>query len=160
MTKPFPHQSLNSISVILIGLFTTTLAVSTQVARADEFTLSGGFSPQTATGQTVGSYHLANISNRDTTRRHNLCLGYGTAEPDHIMTLQQDFETLTVAVDSGGADTTLLIQGPNDNTIRCNNDGGSSDASITDAFQAGSYRIWVGGFDPGATHNYTLLVTE
>ncbi|WP_421656616.1 hypothetical protein [Leptothermofonsia sp. ETS-13] len=81
--------------------------------------------------------------------------------PDHILVLQQFFPKLSLRVNSGGSDTTLVVQGP-DGVIRCGDDTGSKkDASITDTeWSAGSYKVWVGTSTPGVKRNYTLTVRQ
>ncbi|HYX16218.1 MAG TPA: hypothetical protein VE944_17985, partial [Nostoc sp.] len=68
----------------------------------------------------------------------------------------------TIQVDSNGNDTTLLIQGPDQTTIRCGDDTGKSkDASVSDRnWKRGTYRIWVGTFNPGGKRDYTLKVEQ
>ncbi|NJP11498.1 MAG: hypothetical protein HC866_20135 [Leptolyngbyaceae cyanobacterium RU_5_1] len=110
------------------------------------------------TGSTGGSTSLpAIVSNSDL---HSVkCLGFGDPKPDHLLILQQDFPNLSVRVNSGGSDTTLVIQGPN-GVVRCGDDMGSNkDASITDTnWKAGKYKIWVGTSAPGIQRDYTLTV--
>ncbi|AKG24378.1 hypothetical protein IJ00_01195 [Calothrix sp. 336/3] len=130
-------------------------------ANFGKIILSPGFSPDKGkvTGYTGGSYPLSAISNRD--RQGKPCIGFADTTPDHIMELKQDFSQLNIQV-SSGQDTTILIQGPNNDTIRCGDDTGrNKDASIRDSkFKKGTYRIWVGIFNSGAKHNYTLTVEE
>jgi hypothetical protein len=126
-----------------------------------EIRISSGFTPSQAQvdGVTTGVYGISNLASRD--RNGNLCLGYAEATPDHVLVLTDAFEHLNIAVDSDGSDTTLLIQGPNDETIRCNDnaDRRSQDAAIDDIdWAAGTYRIWVGSFDQGTQHDYVLTV--
>jgi hypothetical protein len=76
--------------------------------------------------------------------------------------LENDFSSLTLTVDSG-EDTTLLIQGPDDNTIRCGQDISRSnpDAEISDDnWSAGTYRVWVGTHNQGERFSYTLTAEE
>ncbi|MEB3268979.1 MAG: hypothetical protein VKJ09_10610 [Leptolyngbya sp.] len=115
---------------------------------------------QSVDGRTAGSYALSNIATTD--KDGNLCVGYGDVNPDHILVLENDFPSLTLTVDSG-EDTTLLIQGPNDNTIRCGQDISRSnpDADISDEnWPAGTYRVWVGTHNQGQRHSYTLSADE
>jgi hypothetical protein len=132
-----------------------------QSASFSSITLSPGFANAAgeAQGYTQGSFSLSSIANRD--RAGNLCLGFSDSTPDHILVLQQDFSRLSVQVDSGGGDTTLLIQGPN-NTVRCGDDTGSNtDASLQDTnWQSGEYRVWVGSFDANVRYDYTLRIRE
>ncbi|MBD2060258.1 hypothetical protein H6F88_30395 [Oculatella sp. FACHB-28] len=134
-----------------------------QSANFDSLTLSPGFSSADGTvqGYTQGSFSLSSIANRD--RSENLCVGFADTTPDHILVLQQDFSQLTLQVNSGGGDTTLLVQGPSDSTVRCGDDTGrtNTDASIQDSsWQAGTYKVWVGAFESGSRHEYTLTVRE
>jgi len=78
------------------------------------------------------------------------------------MVLQQDFSNLSVLVNTGGKDTTLVVQGPNDQSVRCGDDTGSSkDASVQGSnWSAGTYRIWVGSFESGQRLDYTITVRE
>ncbi|MBD0269802.1 MAG: hypothetical protein ICV77_16105 [Cyanobacteria bacterium Co-bin8] len=144
----------------LLGLLGTAPALA-QNANFEAITLGGGSSTGSAQGHTSGFFTLSNIAGRD--RSGNICAGFAASTPDHILTLQQDFSSLTVQVNSGGSDTTLLIQGPTDNEIRCGDDTDrrNLDASVQDSnFRAGTYRIWVGTHDQGQRHNYTLTVGQ
>ncbi|MBF2017104.1 MAG: hypothetical protein IGS23_18270 [Rivularia sp. T60_A2020_040] len=115
---------------------------------------------KSVTGYTGGSYPLSAISNRD--RRNNLCIGFADPKPDHILVLEKDFPKLNIKVNSRGYDTTLLIVGPNDKTIRCGDDTGESkDASINDSdWKAGTYKVWVGSFKAGVKRNYKLSLQQ
>ena len=146
---------------LLVAIATiATLPVLAETANFGTLTLSRGFQPPTAVlrGSTGGSYSLSAIANAD--RHKNKCLGFATPTPDHIIVLQQNFSKLTIKVNSGGKDTTLLVQ--SGNTVRCGDDAGQNkDASIVDSdWQAGSYRIWVGTVEPGVKSNYTISVQE
>lgn len=136
------------------------IVLATAAQASDEMRLALGFSSTQASGETVGSYGLANIANRDT--NGEFCLGYADRAPDHVLTLEEDFTDLTIAVNSGGADTTLLIQGPNNSTIRCNDSASrqNRDAKIQDTFSQGTYKLWIGSFEPEGRHRYTLRISE
>jgi hypothetical protein len=99
------------------------------------------------------------VSNRD--RHNNQCLGFGDPTPDHILVLQQAFPKLTLRVNSGGSDTTLVVQGP-DGVVRCGDDTGSKkDAGLTDTdWSTGSYKVWVGTVAPGVQRDYTLSIRQ
>ncbi len=147
--------------IALIAALSATPVLS-QTANFDNLTLAPGF-PKGAgqvSGYTGGGYSLSSIANSD--RNNKPCIGFGDPTPDHIMVLQQDFSNLSVLVNTGGKDTTLVVQGPNDQSIRCGDDTGSSkDASVQGSnWSAGTYRIWVGSFEPGQRLDYTLTVRE
>jgi hypothetical protein len=160
------HHRIGSIhpTVFILGtaIVLGSLPVLAEQANFDRLTLAQGFSPSSAivSGQTGGSTSLpAVVGKRD--RLGNPCLGFGDPTPDHILELQADFRNLTVAVDSGGSDTTLIVEAP-DGSLLCGDDTGSSrDASIADGqWPYGSYKVWVGSIDSGARHNYTLSVAR
>jgi len=145
----------------ILTAITATPAIAEQ-ANFGTFTLSTNFNAAqgTAQGFTGGSYSLSAISNRD--RDQKACIGFADPNPDHIMLLEKDFSQLTIQVDSNNNDTTLLIQGPDKTTIRCGDDTGKSkDASVSDRnWKSGTYRIWVGTFNPGVKRDYTLTVEQ
>lgn len=146
----------------IVGIFTviTVNPVMANNANFASMSLRPGFdtSKSIVSGYTGGSYPLSAISNRDRDRK--LCIGFADPRPDHILVLEKDFSNLRFLVDSAGADTTIVIQGPDDKTIRCGDDTGrKKDASIEGKdFKAGKYRIWIGVFNPGTRVNYTLSV--
>ncbi|MCG6134167.1 MAG: hypothetical protein MET45_05820 [Nostoc sp. LLA-1] len=155
------HNFRGSWLLALMSVVIATPAIA-ESSHFGKFTLSPGFDPSTGIvqGQTGGAYSLSGISRRD--RDRNLCIGFGDPQPDHILVLEENFDQLTVLVNSRGNDTTLLIQGPDNKTIRCGNGSQTSkDASLTDKnWTAGNYSIWVGTFHPRMRHNYTLTVQE
>lgn len=136
------------------------LVLATAAQAAGEMRLALGFNSTQTSGETVGSYGLVNIARRDSSGE--FCLGYADRTPDHVLTLEEDFTQLTIAVNSGGADTTLLIQGPNNGTVRCNDNASrqSRDAEIQDTFSKGTYQLWVGSFEPEGRHRYSLTIAE
>ncbi|MEH2197233.1 hypothetical protein [Nostoc sp.] len=140
----------------------TATPVIAQTANFGTFNLSANFNPSQGTvqGFTGGSYSLSAIKNRD--RDQKACIGFADPNPDHIMVLEKDFSQLTIQVDTNNTDTTLLIQGPDQTTIRCGDDTGKSkDASVSDRnWKSGTYRIWVGTFNPGVKRDYTLRVEQ
>ncbi len=140
----------------------TATPVIAETANFGALNLSTNFDPAQGTvqGFTGGSYSLSAISNRD--RDQKACIGFADPNPDHIMVLENDFSQLTIQVDSNNTDTTLLIQGPDKTTIRCGDDTGKSkDASVSDRnWKSGTYRIWVGTFNPGVKQDYTLKVEQ
>jgi hypothetical protein len=151
-------------SLLAIAGVVAWLSIAPALAQTSNFeglTLST-FPPANATveGRTVGTFALSNIADTDSTGA--LCLGYAATNPDHILVLQNDFPSLTITVNSG-QDTTLLIQGPDDNTVYCGQDISrrNLDAQVArTGVKAGTYRVWVGSHTQGQRFNYTLSVTE
>ena len=112
------------------------------------------------TGNTGGAYSLASITNRDS--YGNPCMGYGDPEPDHVLTLKSDFARLTMQVDSGGNDTTLVVQSLEFGNIRCAfGQNSNRDAVIQDGnWSAGTYYIWVGSMSANQRSPYRLSVQQ
>ncbi|MEH2085960.1 hypothetical protein [Nostoc sp.] len=154
-------QFRGSWLLAILTTITATPAIA-QTANFGSFNLSTNFDSAQGTvqGFTGGSYSLSAISNRD--RDQKACIGFADPNPDHIMVLEKDFSQLTIQVDSNNNDTTLIIQGPDKTTIRCGDDTGKSkDASVSDRnWKRGTYRIWVGTFNPGVKRDYTLKVEQ
>jgi hypothetical protein len=149
---------LKAILGSLLGL-SGLAPVMAQAANFDALALSQSSASASANGFTAGFTAMSNIASRD--RHGNICTGFADTNPDHVLTLEQDFASLTVQVNSGGNDTTLLIQGPNDSTVRCGEDTSRTnpDAQITDSdWAAGTYRIWVGAHHQGQRYNYSINI--
>ena len=124
--------------------------------------LSPGFSPspQTVKGYAKGAIALHRIvGERD--MQKNMCLGYGSSSPDHMLVLKRKFTKLKLQVNSQNRDTTLLIKGPR-NRLYCLDDSaqGKDAGWIADKLPAGHYSIWVGSFERGQQFRYTVTVEE
>ncbi len=154
---------LANFSCILIGSLITIPIVPAiaEPSNLNRLILVAGFNQSLTivTGHTGGTYSLASITNRD--KYGNPCMGYSDPKPDHTMILQNDFEQLSLIVNSGGKDTTLVIKGPN-NDIRCAfGRQQTRDALIKDKnWQQGQYEIWVGSMQPRQRKGYRLSVQQ
>jgi hypothetical protein len=141
------------------------LTLAQETSHFGNSALRPGFTVQqgTLSGETGGTSSLAAISHYDTDG-HHLCSGYtqDATTPDHILELQDQFERLTLRVDSRGHDTTLVIQGPNQ-TIYCGDDKSDfdQDAQVSAInLPKGTYEVWVGTAVPGQKQRYRLQVLE
>ncbi len=157
-----PRLQFSGVWLFVIFTAIITTPVIAQTANFGTIKLSSSFDTTkkvTASGYTGGSYSLSAISNRD--RDKNACIGFADPNPDHILVLEEDFSRLQILINSG-SDTTLLIQGPDDNIIRCGDDTGKSkDASISDRnWKKGTYKVWVGTLNSGVKLDYTLTVQQ
>ncbi|MDB9312756.1 hypothetical protein PN462_06555 [Spirulina sp. CS-785/01] len=140
----------------------TALPVIAQSANFDTLHLAQGFDRAEAsvTGNTGGAYDLAkHIASED--YQGNRCLGFGSQTPDHMMVLEEEMSGMTLSINSGGHDTTLVVQGP-DGVIRCGDDSPmGEDAQITDqSWASGEYKIWVGSLNAGQNWRYRLSARE
>ncbi|BAZ37982.1 hypothetical protein NIES4101_39120 [Calothrix sp. NIES-4101] len=146
------------LSIITIFFGAPVLA---DTAHFGTIRLSPGFNPASTSisGYTGGSYSLSAITNRDINNK--ACLGFADPTPDHIIILEQDFSQLRLLVNSGGTDTTILIQAP-DNTVYCGDDTDmNKNASINlKNPKAGNYKVWVGTFNANVKQNYTLNLQQ
>ncbi|NJL44912.1 MAG: hypothetical protein HC922_02475 [Leptolyngbyaceae cyanobacterium SM2_3_12] len=155
----WPRRIL-AVSLLGLGGALAAIPVIAQATNFAGFSLSVDSPTATVTGFTTGFLPLSNIAGRD--RRGLVCAGFADTNPDHTMTLQQDFPNLTVQVNSGGNDTALLIQGPSNDTIRCGTDTDrrNPDAQVQDSdWRAGTYQIWVGSHNQGQRYDYSLQVS-
>lgn len=153
------HQRYGFAAFALLALGSLGSAALAQAANFAPITLSSASPTATATGTTAGIFALANMAMRD--HQGTICTGFADTNPDHILTLQEPMARLTLQVNSGGQDTTLLLQGPNDAMIRCGEDISrrNPDAQIqAQDLPAGTYRLWVGAHNQGQRLNYSLLV--
>lgn len=85
------------------------------------------------------------------------CVGYADARPDHILTLTDRVDDLAL-VATGSVDTTLVVHGPHG--WRCNDDAEGLDPAIAGSFPPGTYRVWVGTWDPADRGRYALEVFD
>src|SRR5690606_10466058 len=81
------------------------------------------------------------------------------AVPNLILTVEGTIPTLRVLVDGAGADTTLVVQGP-DGAYTCDDDSDVRAPIVTLAGASGSYRVWVGAYAAGVQLPYTLALHE
>lgn len=156
------HTLGHSLSLgFSLGLLAIAPPATAEETNFGSRSLAPGFAAEAASlsGFTGGSYSFSALSNRD--RDGNACLGYGDARPDYILTLEQDFSRLSFSVDSGGADTTLLIRGPGG--VWCGNDISKLDLDAQiqgQDLKAGSYSVWVGTMVAGDRQSYRLTLSE
>lgn len=113
--------------------------------------------PLSVSGFTGGSYSLSALSNRD--RTNQPCLGYGDSKPDHILEIREDLPNLTLQVNSGGQDTTLVIRGPEGFWCLDDGEAGNPDAQFSQKpIKKGTYHVWVGTMVPNQKLNYRLIL--
>lgn len=142
------------------GIGLSMLVAIPVIAQSDNFrslTLDNQTRSGMMMGSTGGRTSLpAVVSNND--RQNQRCLGFGDPSPDHTLVLKRPFSSLSLRVDSGGGDTTLLISGPGG--VRCADSGESGgDVRVQqEGWEAGTYQIWVGTVTPNMNRDYRLIV--
>jgi hypothetical protein len=99
------------------------------------------------------------VGDRDSSQKR--CMGYGSLTPDHTLQVSQKTSQVTLQIRTKQSqDTTLVVEGP-DNRLYCSDDspqGGKGAGLVLTNLKAGSYRVWIGAFEPGAGFRYTLNV--
>lgn len=132
------------------------------VSLFGEINLSPGFEHTTKNGFTGGTVSFTEKFNRD--GEGNLCVGYGDVTPDYILVVSEDLPQLTLEVDSGGNDTTIIVQDRDRDILYCGDDNelnNSPDPRLSyDNFPAGTYQVWIGSFDPNQRWNYNFSARE
>ncbi len=148
------------LAIASLALGAIASAAIAQTATYGTLALETGFGKVQASGSTGGTMDLPRIVNRD--RDGQRCLGYSRdyQVPDHLITIAPGTGPITLQVESG-KDSTLLVRGPNQSTVRCGDDTETSkDASISGSFEAGTYEVWVGSLQPGDRFRYRLTAQE
>lgn len=124
--------------------------------------LAPGFGPSSGQvdGHVKGAIALHQIvGSRD--MHNNLCLGYGSPNPDHLLVLRRNFAQLKLQVNSQNRDTTLLIKGPGKQLYCLDDSAQGQDAGwVANNLPAGTYQVWVGSFERGSQFRYTLTAQE
>ena len=99
--------------------------------------------------------------NQDAETINPACKGWISPQPDHAFVASANFTNLAIFAASS-SDITLVVQQP-DGGYRCNDDadqGSDTNPLIRGAFPAGTYKVWVGSYEQGATAEYQLGFSE
>lgn len=130
------------------------LDLSTSQVRFGSLTLGSGFAPdpQRLHGALTTQVQADALGDSP----FGPCRGWTTPEPSHLLTLTSSFERLAMSVEST-QDTTLIVHGPDG--WRCNDDTYGLQPEIAGAWSAGTYRVWVGVYQNGASGDYELRIT-
>jgi hypothetical protein len=151
MTRP----SFLTTLLTTIGAVLATATLVHAQANFEGFTVPAN-GTVSVSGSTGGTTSIPAITG-STDRNGNKCLGFGDPNPDHLMTVKTRVSKLGLKVNSGGSDTTIVIQGPN-GELRCGDDtGNKKDASVSGSdWEPGVYKVWVGSMESGGRINYRL----
>lgn len=146
-----------SALALVCALATAAAPASAQdaslTANFGEIRLSAGFTPDPYRVQVTAGGGV------DGSRLPGSCTGNISSAPDFEVTYSAGSLPLVFRTVSG-ADTTLIINGP-DGRWYCDDDSfGDGDAEVRfNRPQSGTYDIWVGTFS-GGTAQATLMITE
>jgi hypothetical protein len=149
-----------TIATIALSL-AATAQVKAQPLQGEKISIGAAGSAQhvDVRGYTKGSVaFFKTLGDRD--RAQNRCMGYGSLVPDHTLEIQKRTAEVTLQVKTQGQDTTLVVAGP-DNRLYCADDsltGGKDAGLVLKNLGTGTYKIWVGTFDPGEGTRYQLSI--
>ncbi|MCB9596857.1 MAG: hypothetical protein H6719_29310 [Sandaracinaceae bacterium] len=86
------------------------------------------------------------------------CRGYFAGTPEHIVRIRRGVDYLRLETDAEGDPTLMLVA--EDGAVYCDDDGGEGyNSRIEGSFPPGSYRVYVGSYQPNRSAAYRLLVT-
>ncbi|MGF1538035.1 MAG: hypothetical protein ACFB4J_16345 [Elainellaceae cyanobacterium] len=144
-------------ALLALAVVTSATVPAAAQSNANFGSVTLGSGTRTLSGYTQGSTPLSTIARAGAQGNH--CVGYGETEPDHIVVLSNPVSSITLAVDSGGNDTTLLVRSAQNRTVFCSDDSNNADAALRgQGWEAGTYQVWVGSFDPNTRFDYQLTV--
>lgn len=148
-----------SLMMTSSAMFSNQSFAMANPANFASLSLSPGFSSQTVKGYTKGAIALYRIvGERD--MHKNMCLGYGSPNPDHMLVLKKNVNPIKLQVNSQ-RDTTLLIKGPGNHLYCLDDSANGKDAGwLPEQLPAGKYSIWVGSFERGQQFRYTVTAEE
>lgn len=86
------------------------------------------------------------------------CAGYYAGTPEHVVRIRRDVDYLRLETDAEGDPTLMLVA--DDGAVYCDDDGGEGyNARIEGSFPPGTYRVYVGSYEPGRSAAYRLLLS-
>lgn len=136
MTKTNMFIGLAALGLAGVGTLSLTACGG---AAATPVAIAPGFALTQATGNAGGSGMRA-ASEVDAS-----CAGYIGGSPQHILAVSAALPNLTVMVNGGDADTTLVVHLP-DGTYRCNDDTDGLNPVVSGPVGAGNVEIFVGAY--------------
>ena len=150
-------SKLNLIAHHYLGLGILLSLIANPVAAQDVVAIDGDLAatPIVLSGNTSGNLKAIEISGTENTAT-GYCDGYINPQPNHLLKLDSFFDSLRLEVQSS-ADTTVLIKG--NGGVWCNDDSGSANPLIEGQWQAGSYKVWVGSYQPDTSNSYQIRIT-
>jgi len=141
-----------------LGLVGGSIARSQAPPIFENISLNPGFRPDP---QSLRGISGGEISARVTADRIDTatgpCVGFIDRQPDHVLTLTEFFDYLSMEVESPG-DTTLVVIGPGGTW--CNDDLQGKNPAMIGRWLAGNYQIWVGSYERNKFHPYVLRLSE
>ncbi|MEZ4630747.1 MAG: hypothetical protein R2880_08575 [Deinococcales bacterium] len=140
--------------LMLLGVFTHVWAQAGQTGA--EISLTPGFQPDPLSFEYISGGPVDANANYG-----GDCKGFIASEPDHVVTLEQDFPYLRITVKSG-KDTTMILESSDGSVIICKDDISRENFNpqIGQALDSGVYKIYIGSYDAGNLANYSISFSE
>lgn len=86
------------------------------------------------------------------------CRGFYAGNPEHVLRVRGDVDYLRLETDADGDPTLMLVA--EDGAVYCDDDGGEGlNSRIEGSFPPGTYRVYVGSYQPNRSDSYRLLIT-
>ena len=122
----------------------------------ENLTLTPNQVATTVRGISGGTLAAAQVAERAETAT-GPCVGFIDAQPDHVLTLTEPFDGLSLQVQSA-EDTTLVIKGPGGSW--CNDSYTSANPGIAGQWLPGTYDVWVGSHRSTGFFPYVIRIFE
>lgn len=132
------------------------LDVRSEAGRDGDLRLRRGFlpDPRYLEGSTIAEGDHVDLGGLG-----DVCRGFVTASPSHVLNLQDDLDFFQVYVANALESTTLVVVGP-DGSVACDSADGDHPHVTRDAWPPGLYRIWIGAHRADAIVPYRLGLSE
>ncbi len=86
------------------------------------------------------------------------CRGYYAGTPEHLLRVTGDVDYLRLETDAQGDPTLMLVA--EDGSVYCDDDGGEGlNSRIEGSFPPGTYRVYVGSYQPRTSATYRMLIS-
>lgn len=86
------------------------------------------------------------------------CRGFYAGTPEHVIRIRRDVDYLRLETSADGDPTLMLVA--EDGAVYCDDDGGDGlNSRIEGSFPPGTYRVYVGSYQPGRSTPYRLLLS-
>ncbi|PZU99424.1 MAG: hypothetical protein DCE90_02650 [Pseudanabaena sp.] len=143
----------------LVGVSVALVAIAETALSQGAISLGRNFRPDPATlsGNGGGGTSLASIAGTS-----DNCRGFANSEPNHTVTLTDNFPTMDLLVYSKNIndDPTVLVKGPNGIIICADDESGGRNPQINRRLPKGNYQVWVGSKRANQPFSYILSLSE
>lgn len=160
-TNVFKHLLIILCNLLLVCLLSSSFGQSSLTGQVID--ISPGFEPDPLSYEYISGGPISVAAEIGTATDGNKCEGFIASEPDHTLVLRSDFPNLRIYIEASvNADTTMVIRSEDASLTICRDDipNVSKHPSVTSAFTAGIYYIYVGSYEERDMINYTIFISE